>query len=51
MQKAGVTPGEVRVRLGDEKLAEITGAREPSGVPVRTEPEPPRAWRPAAPLR
>ncbi|GAA2492357.1 DEAD/DEAH box helicase [Winogradskya humida] len=39
MQKAGVTPGEVRVRLGDENLAEITGAREPSGIPVKIEPE------------
>ncbi|MEV4637967.1 DEAD/DEAH box helicase [Actinoplanes sp. NPDC049548] len=42
MQKAGVAPAEVRVRLGDEKLAEITGAREPSGVPVKDEPEPRR---------
>ncbi|ROP30789.1 DEAD/DEAH box helicase [Couchioplanes caeruleus] len=42
MQKAGVAPGEFRVRLGDEKLAEITGAREPSGVPVKDEPEPRR---------
>ncbi|RZU51471.1 superfamily II DNA/RNA helicase [Krasilnikovia cinnamomea] len=42
MTKAGVEPGEVRVRLGDEKLAEITGAREPSGVPVVEEPEPRR---------
>ncbi|MBO3740870.1 DEAD/DEAH box helicase [Actinoplanes sp. NEAU-H7] len=42
MSKAGVAPGEVRVRLGDEKLAEITGAREPSGVPVVEEPEPRR---------
>ncbi|MEV4703546.1 DEAD/DEAH box helicase [Actinoplanes sp. NPDC049316] len=40
MQKAGVFPSEVRVRLGDEKLAEVTGAREPSGVPVKAEPEP-----------
>ncbi len=42
MGKAGVAPAEVRVRLGDEKLAEITGAREPSGVPVVDEPEPRR---------
>jgi superfamily II DNA/RNA helicase len=40
MAKAGVHPSEVRVRLGDEKLAEVTGAREPSGVPVVIEPEP-----------
>jgi superfamily II DNA/RNA helicase len=40
MAKAGVHPAEVRVRLGDEKLAEVTGAREPSGIPVVIEPEP-----------
>jgi superfamily II DNA/RNA helicase len=40
MLKAGVTPAELRVRLGDESLATVTGAREPSGVPVRLEPEP-----------
>jgi superfamily II DNA/RNA helicase len=39
MGKAGVSPAEVRVRLGDAKLAEVTGAREPSGVPVVEEPE------------
>ncbi|MEV6305064.1 DEAD/DEAH box helicase [Actinoplanes sp. NPDC051861] len=42
MAKAGVAPAEVRVRLGDEKLADVTGAREPSGVPVVDEPEPRR---------
>ncbi|MET0419204.1 MAG: DEAD/DEAH box helicase, partial [Actinoplanes sp.] len=42
MTKAGVAPSEVRVRLGDETLAEVTGAREPSGVPVVNEPEPRR---------
>jgi superfamily II DNA/RNA helicase len=42
MSKAGVRPAEVRLRLGDEKLTEITGAREPSGVPVVDEPEPRR---------
>ncbi len=40
MLKAGVTPAELRVRLGDEQLAKVTGAREPSGVPVKLEPEP-----------
>jgi superfamily II DNA/RNA helicase len=40
MLKAGVTPAELRVRLGDEQLASVTGAREPSGVPVKLEPEP-----------
>jgi hypothetical protein len=43
--KAGVAPDEVRVRLGDAKLAEVTGAREPSGVPVKEEPEPRRGDR------
>ncbi|WP_436524738.1 DEAD/DEAH box helicase [Actinoplanes sp. HUAS TT8] len=42
MAKAGVAPAEVRVRLGDEKLAAITGAQEPSGIPVVEEPEPRR---------
>jgi superfamily II DNA/RNA helicase len=42
MSKAGVNPTETRVRLGDDNLAEITGAREPSGVPVVEEPEPRR---------
>ncbi|MFD6635276.1 DEAD/DEAH box helicase [Micromonospora chalcea] len=42
MEKAGVEPAETRVRAGDETLAELTGAREPSGVPVRDEPEPRR---------
>ncbi|HEU4347629.1 MAG TPA: RNA helicase, partial [Actinoplanes sp.] len=35
-------PTEARVRVGDEKLIEITGARQPSGVPVVHEPEPRR---------
>ncbi|MGK5445631.1 DEAD/DEAH box helicase [Micromonospora sp. URMC 105] len=39
MEKAGVAPAETRVRAGDPTLAELTGAREPSGVPVREEPE------------
>ncbi|MGC4895551.1 DEAD/DEAH box helicase [Micromonospora sp. DT31] len=42
MEKAGVAPAEARVRVGDAALAELTGAREPSGVPVREEPEPRR---------
>jgi superfamily II DNA/RNA helicase len=42
MSKAGVNPTETRVRLGDGNLAEITGAREPSGIPVVEEPEPRR---------
>ncbi|MBM7083463.1 DEAD/DEAH box helicase [Micromonospora humidisoli] len=42
LEKAGVEPAETRVRVGDAVLAELTGAREPSGVPVRDEPEPRR---------
>nr|WP_089004329.1 DEAD/DEAH box helicase [Micromonospora rifamycinica] len=44
LEKAGVEPAETRVRVGDAVLAELTGAREPSGVPVpvREEPEPRR---------
>ncbi|MFI2650549.1 DEAD/DEAH box helicase [Micromonospora fulviviridis] len=42
LEKAGVEPAETRVRVGDAALAELTGAREPSGVPVRDEPEPRR---------
>ena len=37
LEKAGVAPAETRVRVGDPALAELTGAREPSGVPVRVE--------------
>ena len=39
LTKAGVAPSETRVRVGDEKLAELTGAREPSGIPVVETPE------------
>ncbi|MEV1146350.1 DEAD/DEAH box helicase [Micromonospora sp. NPDC049799] len=39
LEKAGVEPAETRVRAGDPALAELIGAREPSGVPVREEPE------------
>src|SRR5262245_17910349 len=34
MQRAGVAPATTEVRLGAPGLAELTGAREPSGVPV-----------------
>ncbi|GAA1629441.1 DEAD/DEAH box helicase [Saccharothrix algeriensis] len=41
MEKAGVEkPAEHRLRFTDEKLVELTGAREPSGTPVVDEPEP-----------
>ncbi|GAA3734606.1 DEAD/DEAH box helicase [Micromonospora maritima] len=43
LEKAGVEPAQTRVRAGDAVLSELTGAREPSGVPVREEPEPRRS--------
>ena len=52
LEKAGVEPAQARVRAGDPALAELTGAREPSGVPVRDEPEPRRQGdRPSGPRR
>ena len=52
LEKAGVQPAETRVRAGDPALSELTGAREPSGVPVRDEPEAPRRTsRPGGPRR
>ncbi|MFF8593417.1 DEAD/DEAH box helicase [Streptomyces sp. NPDC015220] len=49
MSDAGVRPRTARVRSSDAELATITGAREPSGVPVTIEiPQPaaPAAARP-----
>ncbi|HEY7174110.1 MAG TPA: DEAD/DEAH box helicase [Micromonosporaceae bacterium] len=37
LQRAGVEPATTEVRLGASELAEVTGARRPSGVPVRHE--------------
>ncbi|WP_410811832.1 DEAD/DEAH box helicase [Micromonospora sp. 067-2] len=34
MATAGIRPESVQVRPGDDSLARVTGAREPSGVPV-----------------
>jgi len=42
LQKAGVEPAQTRVRAGDAALVGLTGAREPSGVPVVDEPPAPR---------
>jgi superfamily II DNA/RNA helicase len=42
MKKAGVEPGQLRVRPDDPALAELTGARKPSGVPVVFETPKPR---------
>ncbi|MFR9776081.1 DEAD/DEAH box helicase, partial [Micromonospora sp. MS34] len=50
LEKAGVEPAQTRVRAGDPALSELTGAREPSGVPVRDEPEP-RRERPSGARR
>ncbi len=35
LERAGVTPGRTEVRIGGPELGELTGARQPSGVPVR----------------
>ncbi|MFF3407631.1 DEAD/DEAH box helicase [Streptomyces sp. NPDC002742] len=34
MADAGITPRTARVKSSDEELARLTGAREPSGIPV-----------------
>ncbi|MFF3614310.1 DEAD/DEAH box helicase [Streptomyces sp. NPDC002580] len=34
MEDAGITPRTARVKSSDEELTRLTGAREPSGVPV-----------------
>ena len=34
MSTAGINPKTTRVRPGDSELSRLTGAREPSGVPV-----------------
>ncbi|MDQ1036499.1 superfamily II DNA/RNA helicase [Streptomyces sp. V3I8] len=34
MVNAGISPHTARIRSGDDELVRITGAREPSGVPV-----------------
>lgn len=46
LTQAGVEPVETRTRAGEPALAELTGAREPSGVPVVDEPAPRRPERP-----
>ncbi|MFC8896091.1 DEAD/DEAH box helicase [Streptomyces cinereoruber] len=45
MSNAGISPRTAQIKSSDEELAELTGAREPSGVPVVIEtpqPTPPR---------
>ncbi|MFF8292166.1 DEAD/DEAH box helicase [Streptomyces sp. NPDC016309] len=46
MSHAGITPRAARVKSSDEELARLTGAREPSGIPVTI--EVPQPARPAA---
>ncbi|TDC82590.1 DEAD/DEAH box helicase [Micromonospora sp. KC606] len=47
MSVAGITPHTAQVRPGDEALARVTGAREPSGMPVTiVAPQPTPAARP-----
>ncbi|MFC8917351.1 DEAD/DEAH box helicase [Streptomyces sp. NPDC047821] len=46
MSHAGITPRAARVKSSDEELARLTGAREPSGIPVTI--EVPQPAQPAA---
>jgi superfamily II DNA/RNA helicase len=46
LQKVGVSPEQTWVRAGDAALAELTGARTPSGVPVREQHRPQQTSRP-----
>ncbi|GGU20409.1 DEAD/DEAH box helicase [Streptomyces lavendofoliae] len=46
MSHAGITPRSARVKSSDEELARLTGAREPSGIPVTI--EVPQQAQPAA---
>ncbi|MET8830619.1 DEAD/DEAH box helicase [Streptomyces sp. NPDC004610] len=52
MSDAGIRPRTTRLTSGDTELATITGAREPSGVPVTIEvPQPPAPARAAKSAR
>ena len=51
MATAGIRPESVQVRPGDGALARVTGAREPSGVPVTIAPPPAAASSGAGPGR
>ncbi|GHJ51719.1 hypothetical protein Nm8I071_10260 [Nonomuraea sp. TT08I-71] len=52
MTVAGITPHTARVRPGDEELARVTGARQPSGEPVTLTPPPaPHAAAASRPAR
>ncbi|MET9930926.1 MULTISPECIES: DEAD/DEAH box helicase [unclassified Streptomyces] len=48
MSNAGISPRTARIKSSDEELAELTGAREPSGVPIVIEtPQPTPSRKPA----
>ncbi|MFD7574777.1 DEAD/DEAH box helicase, partial [Streptomyces sp. NPDC059810] len=48
MSHAGISPRTAQIKSSDEQLAELTGAREPSGVPVVVEtPQPTQPRKPA----
>ncbi|WP_243754203.1 DEAD/DEAH box helicase [Labedaea rhizosphaerae] len=49
--QAGVRPENTKVHPGHVELARITGAREPSGIPVVDQPRPAAARRPSGPGR
>ncbi|MFJ6936169.1 DEAD/DEAH box helicase [Streptomyces sp. NPDC101132] len=49
MSDAGISPKTAQIKSSDAALAELTGAREPSGVPVTIEVPAPQA--PAAPKK
>jgi superfamily II DNA/RNA helicase len=51
MSDAGISPRTVRVKSGDAELSRITGAKEPSGVPVVIEVPTPAAAQPQAKSR
>ncbi|MBI0382779.1 DEAD/DEAH box helicase [Streptomyces albiflaviniger] len=52
MADAGITPRTARVHSADPELARITGAQDPSGVPVTiSAPVPPQAHRAGKPAR
>ncbi|MFJ4339719.1 DEAD/DEAH box helicase [Streptomyces sp. NPDC088915] len=48
MSNAGISPRTAQIKSSDEELAELTGAKEPSGVPIVIEtPQPTPSRKPA----
>ncbi|MFH8578056.1 DEAD/DEAH box helicase [Streptomyces zaomyceticus] len=48
MSNAGISPRTAQIKSSDEELAELTGAKEPSGVPIVVEaPQPTQPRKPA----